>query len=91
MNLEDLNVEQAEKEAEENPFNIKVLSDLGQFYASKGDFVSAIKNYEKILKASEDNSRAWVALGHCYFLKKDYQKCINAYQKSLQSKEKVRE
>lgn len=87
MNPEDFDVEQAEKEVEENPCNIKVLSDLGQFYAVKGDYSTAIKNYDKILRVSEDNPRAWVALGHCYFLKKDFVKCINAYQKTLQIKE----
>lgn len=87
MASEEFDVECAEKEIEENPCNIKVLCDLGQHYAYKADYSSALKYYEKIVRINEDNGRAWSALGHCSLLKQDYYKCITAYQRSLLHKE----
>ena len=58
MSSEEFNIEEAEKEIEENPCNIKVLGDLGQYHAYKSDFASAIKYYEKIVRINEENARA---------------------------------
>lgn len=87
MSSENFDSEALEREIEENPCNIRALSDLGQHYAYKGDYTSALRYYEKIVRINEDNARAWTALGHCYLLKQDFSKCINSYQKSLFNKE----
>lgn len=87
MSSDDFNVEAAEKEIEENPCNIKVLCDLGQYYAHKAEYSSALRYYEKIVRINEDNARAWSALGHCSLLKQDYSRCISSYQHSLLNKD----
>ena len=94
MNERSLNraeVEQLEKELEENPYNIRALSELAQWFASQGDYTSACQHYEKIVRVDEENGKAWTALGHCYLLKGEYQKCFTAYQKALYTMEDNRD
>ena len=78
-------IQSLEKELEENPYNIRALSELAQWFANQGDYTSACQHYEKIVRTDEDNVKAWTALGHCYLLKGEYQKCSTAYQRALQS------
>ena len=91
FSLDSLRVEELEKELEENPFNIGAHSELAQHYASKCDYTSACKHYEKIVRVNEENGKAWTALGHCYLLKGEYQKCFTAYQKALYTMEDNRD
>lgn len=87
MFFNDFNIEAIEKEISENPNNIKALSDMGQYYAYKGEYATSIRYYEKILRLNENNVRAWSAIGHCCSLKHDYLKCINAYHRSISIKD----
>jgi Predicted N-acetylglucosaminyl transferase len=58
FNLTSLQVEELEKELEENPFNIRALSELAQYFASQSDYASACKHYEKIVRVDEENGKA---------------------------------
>ena len=91
MSISDFNVEAIEKELEENPGNTKALGEIAQYYAYKGEYNSAIRYYEKIVRINENYFRAWSALGHCYLLKQEYQKSINAYHKSLTNAEECKD
>lgn len=89
--LSDQRVKELELELEGNPFNMRALSEIARWYASRGDYANACQNYEKIVRMDEENGKAWTALGHCYLLKGEYQKCITAYQKALYSMENSRD
>jgi len=59
------------------------LNSMAEFYAGKGDFANAIKYYEDIINADNENGAAWTALGHCYLLTDSLQKAFSAYQRAL--------
>ena len=76
-------MQQLERELQDNPSNVRALSELAQILAYRGDYSGACQNYEKIIRTDEENGKAWAALGHCYLLKGEFQKCFTAYQRAL--------
>jgi tetratricopeptide (TPR) repeat protein len=70
---------------------ITQYNSIAEYLAGKGDFLNAIKYYEKITNLDQENGAAWTALGHCYLLTDNLQKAFTSYQKALYSLSDVRD
>jgi Tfp pilus assembly protein PilF len=56
--LSDQRVKELELELEGNPFNMRALSEIARWYASRADYANACQNYEKIVRMDEENGKA---------------------------------
>jgi tetratricopeptide (TPR) repeat protein len=58
-------------------------TQIAHMYEAKGDFASAIKQYEEALKASPINTKLLVELGRAYDRNHDMSKAIATYQQAI--------
>lgn len=75
----------------QGPQLLNQLNSVAEFLAAKGEFIEAIKYYEKITGLDPENGAAWTALGHCYLLTEELYKSFTAYQSALYSLTDVRD
>jgi tetratricopeptide (TPR) repeat protein len=63
--------------------DMEKINKLAEFFATNGDYHSAIEQYVKMVSIDSENGPAWTALGHCCLLVEDLQNSFNAYQRAL--------
>jgi len=69
---------------------LRILSKIGDYYRSTGDYNQALVNYSRALQISEELGRkrticeTGIKMGGIYFLKKDYAQALKYCQKSLE-------
>jgi len=68
---------------------LRIVSKIGDYYRTRGDYNKALENYSRALKISEELSRkrticeASLKIGGIYLLQKEYAKALEYNQKSL--------
>lgn len=67
---------------EKNRLDIKIILDRGRSYALKNDFSTAITEYNKVLDAEPDNTRALRYKGYALYRLHDYEQAILTLKKS---------
>mmetsp|Transcript_18485 Transcript_18485/g.28366 ORF Transcript_18485/g.28366 Transcript_18485/m.28366 type:complete len:197 (-) Transcript_18485:1202-1792(-) len=75
----------------DNMADMDRINKLAEFFATNGDYQSAIEHYVKMITIDSENGPAWTALGHCYLLVEDLQNSFNAYQRALYSLEDIKD
>ena len=65
------------------------LSNMAEFYATRGDYPKAIDYYRQLIQIEPNNGESWTAIGHCYLLTKDIHKAYSAYQRALYAIEEI--
>ena len=55
----------------DNMADMDRINKLAEFFATNGDYSSAIEQYVKMITIDSENGPAWTALGHCYLLVED--------------------
>jgi tetratricopeptide (TPR) repeat protein len=63
--------------------NTKALSDLGNCYEESGNYLEALKAYDRAITISCDCSDAWFGKGMVYFRQKKYRPSISSFKKAV--------
>ena len=82
----DPDISKIEKKETEGSREIKKSSVAAENYYSKGDYINALINYQKLVQLGSNNPVTYCNMGDCYFNMKDYNKAIEYYKKAIKSK-----
>lgn len=64
-------------------YKVRVAILRGQQLVAQGDYVEALKEYNKSLEASKNSSLAHYRIAEVFFLQRNYQSAANAYREAL--------
>ncbi len=66
-----------------NPIRISVAIRRGEQFAEISEFTEALKEYQKALETSKNNSLAHYRIAEIYFLQNNYQSAANEFRETL--------
>lgn len=67
-----------------NPVESQHMVTVGDYYFTKGNYISAISRYEEATKWNDGNAEAWLRLGDAQVKKPNPKAAREAYQKYLE-------